>query len=66
MSVSLIVISAALTVFPFMLSLHEDTAVMEKTTTTDMRKITRESMKEKSIMTSTVKNAFTLKLNLKR
>ena len=66
MSVSLIVISAALTVFPFMLSLQEDTAVMEKTTTTDMRKITRESMKEKSIMTSTVKNAFTLKLNLKR
>jgi hypothetical protein len=53
-----------------MLSLQEDTAVMEKTTTTDMRKITRESMresmKEKSIMTSTVKNAFTLKLNLKR
>ena len=66
MSVSLIVISAALTVFPFMLSLQEDTAVMEKTTTTDMRKITRESMREKSIMTSTVKNAFTLKLNLKR
>jgi hypothetical protein len=66
MSVSLIVISAALTVSPFMLSLQEDTAVMEKTTTTDMRKITRESMKEKSIMTSTVKNAFTLKLNLKR
>ena len=70
MPVSLIVISAALTVFPFMLSLLADTAVMEKITMGNMRKITkesmRESMKEKSITTSTVKSAFTLRLNLKR
>ena len=66
MSVSLIVISAPLTVFPFMLSLLVDTAVMEGMTTTDMRKITTESMKAKTTMMSMAKNAFTLKPNLKR
>ena len=66
MSVSLIVISAPLTVFPFMLSLPVDMAVMEDITMTDMRKITKESMKAKTTMMSMAKNAFTLKLNLKR
>ena len=74
MSVSLIVISAPLTVFPFMLNLLVDTAVMEDITMTDMRKITTESMKAKTItrsmakttMMSTARNALPLKLNLKR
>ena len=74
MSVSLIVISAPLTVFPFTLSLLVDMAVMEDITMTNMRKITTESMKAKTITRSTAKtttmsmakSAFSLKLNLKR
>ena len=74
MSVSLILISNPLTVFPFMLNLLVDTAVMEDITMTNMREITKKSMKAKTITRSTAKtttmsmakNAFTLKLNLKR
>jgi hypothetical protein len=48
-----------------MLSLLVGTAVMKKITMTNMRKITKESMKGKIITMSTVKNVFTLKLNLR-
>ena len=71
---SRILISAPLMVFPFMLNLLVDTAVMTKITMTDMMEIMKKSMKAKAITRSTAetttmsmaKNAFTLKLNLKR
>ena len=43
-----------------------DMAAMEDITMTDTRKITKESMKAKTIMMSTVRSALPLKLNLKQ
>ena len=49
-----------------MLSLLVDMAAMEDITMTDTRKITKESMKARTIMMSTVRSALPLKLNLKQ